>query len=276
LWSRQFSNFGGLRLAWSWELFGRLNAWAYLWEISLGNWFIIGLVLVSVFILGYRAFREGDEAGAHDLLLILFICSYLVLHWILAVPVWDRYLLPLLPFVAILLARGCSMIYRGIEHFLNRSFGAKTANVKAIVPTLFFLLFLVIYWPAVFEAHEGIRPIGGQPVSDQGAWQIAEYLSDEPYGTVLYDHWYSWQWQYHLLDKKVFVSWFPYPEALVEDLQVFGNSPGRRLIILPATIAAQPVIRAIIGAGFDLKQVVKTDYEPGLILYQIDGEGGPR
>ena len=98
----------------------------------------------------------------------------------------------------------------------------------------------------------------------------AEYLADEPYGTVLYDHWYSWQWRYHLFDKGVYVSWFPYPTALAEDLTAFGDNEGTRYIVLPDTAAALPVQRALRNADFTLIEQLRTDYQPGMILYRVE------
>ena len=276
LWSRQLNNFGGVRLAWSWELFRRLKDWTNLWHVSLGNWIFIGLFLLAVCIIVLRAIQERDVEANQDLLLILFIGGYLIVHWLLAVPVWDRYILPLLPFVAIVFGRGISTALRWAEKFLSEQFNSKSKLVKGAIPSLFFLLVLILFLPEAIAAREGNYPLGGLPAADQGAWQIAEFLADEPYGTVLYDHWYSWQWQYHLLDKKVYISWFIYPEGLVEDLDVFGRTVDRRFVVLPATNAALPVIRKMNEAGYDLNQVLKTEYDPGMILYQVQYRGEAR
>ncbi|MCZ7673591.1 MAG: hypothetical protein M5U34_43975 [Chloroflexi bacterium] len=51
---------------------------------------------------------EGGTKEQRDLLdqfLALFVLAYAVVHWLLAAPVWDRYLLALIPLVAILIAR---------------------------------------------------------------------------------------------------------------------------------------------------------------------------
>lgn len=113
-----------------------------------------------------------------------------------------------------------------------------------------FLLFLL---PSAIAARNGRLPIGGQPGADQGAAQIAEFLADAPYGTVLYDHWYSWQWRYHLFDKRVFVSWFPHGQALAQELAVFGDDGYDRYLALPDTAVAHPVYRVVWAAGFDLQ-----------------------
>jgi 4-amino-4-deoxy-L-arabinose transferase-like glycosyltransferase len=271
LWSRQINNFGGLRLAWSWELPNRLEQWGQLWRMSLGNWIFVVLFVIGCIILAARSVQERDKAARIDLLLIIFIASYIILHWLLAVPVWDRYLLPLMPYVAILLARSIFVMLEGTANIFGRfRTGIEFRIVNLIIPAVYLVPVLALLIPGALQAREGLWPLGGQLDSDQGAWQVAEILATEPYGTILYDHWYSWQWQYHLLDKKVYTSWFPYPAALVEDLQVFGNTAGRRYIVLPDSKEALPVLRAIEKTDYFLIQVFKTDYEPGMILYWVE------
>jgi 4-amino-4-deoxy-L-arabinose transferase-like glycosyltransferase len=54
---------------------------------------------------GYSA--APAEAGL-DGLLLAFLVGYLVLHWLLAIPIWERYLLPVLPiFCGVGRAGGC-------------------------------------------------------------------------------------------------------------------------------------------------------------------------
>ena len=54
--------------------------------------------------------RARARLGAADALLALFVVAYLLLHWLWAVPAWDRYLLPVLPLVAALLGRGVEAV----------------------------------------------------------------------------------------------------------------------------------------------------------------------
>jgi hypothetical protein len=85
---------------------------------------------------------------------------------------------------------------------------------------------------------------------------MSAFLSEHAPGTVLYDHWYSWQWRYHLLDSNVYVSWFPSPSELAEDLRVFGRQGESRFLALPGSMAADPVVRAVQSAGFTLEPVL--------------------
>jgi hypothetical protein len=122
---------------------------------------------------------------------------------------------------------------------------------------------------AVLQARSGELPIGGQPTADQGAAQIAELLVDMPYGTVLYDHWYSWHWRYLLFDKTIHVSWFADPAALVEELLVFGRDGNRHLLALPDSEAGWPVKRAVVEAGFDLVEIGTAQEPEGMTAVQL-------
>ncbi len=264
LWSAQIGNYGGVRLAWSWELLPRLLAWGRLWATAVPPILLLLLVVLLVGLI-WRAFRVDDAASRVDLLLILFVMGYGLLHWLTAVPVWDRYLLPLMPLVAILIGRGFSLI---LQIFADK-FNEESAFIRRIrvYPRSIFFLFLVVLliFPA-WKARYGRYPVGGRADADQGAAQIAALLADEPYGTVLYDHWYSWQWGYHLFYRKVYVSWFPHGAALAEELAVFGRDGNARYVTLPVGSISSPVIRAIHTADFQLQPVTAAG---NIALYQI-------
>jgi hypothetical protein len=243
------SNYGGVRLAWSWELWPRLRDWGTLWGTAVPL-YLFPFILLLILALFLRGWRAGDGDGRIDILLSLFTLGYFLLHWFLAVPVWDRYLLPILPIVAVLIGRGLSRDWGLVRHF------------QVAVS----LLFVIVLLFAALPARYGRYPVGGQAGADQGAGAIAQYLADAPYGTVLYDHWYSWQWRYHLFDKRVYVSWFPHGAALAENLQAFGRDGNPRYVALPATAVSQPIRRAIREAGFQLHPIAN---EGKITLYQI-------
>jgi 4-amino-4-deoxy-L-arabinose transferase-like glycosyltransferase len=226
LWSAQISNFGGLRLIWSWELWPRLVSWLDLWQVMAGS-AVLGILFVLLLGVLWWHGRLPDQ------LFILFIIAYMAFHWFLAIPIWDRYLLPLVPLVAILVGRGVRCIECRLPF-----------NLQSPVSSL--LLFALLISPAL-SARNGRYAIGGQPIADSGTAQIAQILLDAPYGTVLYDHWYSWQWRYHFFDKGVFVNWFPSPEALTEDLLAFGQD-GTRYLVAPQSDAFLPIQRAVTTA----------------------------
>ncbi len=250
LWQAQMQSYGGLRLAWSWEVWPRLLAW-----LQLGRWLFGTTALALLFagaVLLSGAQNSGGKARHTDRILVGFGLAYLLLHWLLAVPTWDRYLLPLVPLTAVLLGRLAGQW--APPGLLRRQLALGALLVALMMGT-------------AWQARNGRLPIGGQPDADGGARAIAAYLADAPYGTVLYDHWYSWQWRYHLFDKKVYVSWVAHPQALARDLAVFGHNGQPRYLALPADDSSLPFRRAVQAAGFHLEPVATSGT---IVLYAVE------
>ncbi len=273
LWGQQMGNFGGVRVSWSWEIWHRLAAWGKMWRWLWVSPLVTGLVVLAVaWPLGripYSVFRIPLAVNRNpysasrlritdyglpitdllDQMLALFILGYGLVHWLLAVPVWDRYLLALVPWLAVLLARLLIIVNYQLS-IIN--YQLQTINRRSL---LIAGLLLLILLPAAWGGRNGRYPIGGFPEADGGAAQIADYLYDKPYGTVLYDHWFSWQWGYHLFDRGVYVNWVPHPAMLVEDLTVFSGDDNLRFIVLPDDGAERPFIREVEAAGFGLEPI---------------------
>jgi hypothetical protein len=242
LWQAQVSHFGGTRLIWSWELWPRLLAWAELGQmVWAGGW----LGALFPLLTGGGMIWLWLHGDLPDRLLILFGLAYMAIHWLLAIPVWDRYLLLLVPILALLLAR-----------FLNGtlfSFRGKMGQI--VLPVVVVLLLL----PGAWMGRNGRFPVGGQVGADQGVAAAAAYLEDAPYGTVLYDHGHSWQWRYHLFDKRVHLSWIPHPAQLTEELLVFGGDGHDRYLSLPTAPESLLLRRAVAEAGFCLELVYQVE-----------------
>lgn len=260
IWAVQSANYGGLRLVYSWELWPRLEEWARWWQIMFGSPLLGFALLLALPVFLALLIYDRDWPTAFDQLFLLFVLVYAGLHWFVAVPIWDRYLLPLAPLAALLLGRlGARVIT-----FMGPSLGsARRAHLLRVGALLFLFLLLL---PPGWAARSGDLPVGGYPQADRGAAEIAAILVDAPYGTVLYDHWYGWQWRYHLFDRGVYVSWLPHPAALVEDLQTFGML-GERYLVTPAGPAGEPLRRAALSAGFRPVAV----HEAGeIVLYALE------
>ena len=263
IWQLQAANYGGFRLIWSWELWPRLQDWGPLWGTLLGAPVFFLALLLPVF-LAWLVQQEDWGTALDQVFVIGFILHFLLL-WFIAGPITDRYLLLALPLAALIVGR-----------LVGRVWSALPASPPLLSRLLPFLLaaFCLAQMPAALAARQGAYTVGSWPTADAGAAQVAAYLADAPYGTVLYDHWYSWQWRYYFLDTGVYVSWFPQPAALVTDLQAFARSPAghSRYLALPPDVAAAPVQRAVRDAGFDLEPVLRTTLtgdRAGMILYRI-------
>lgn len=253
----QWGNIGGIRPAYSWELRPRLEQTTRLWLLSAG-WPIAAVALAGSGI-ALMAARGKGRPPAAEWAIGLFLFAYVALHWLWAVPVWDRYLLPVFPLAALLIGRVISGAYAAI---------AARPRMRQWA-TLALALFAVACLPVAGSARAGHFPIGGQPGADGGARDAATLLKDAPYGTVLYDHWYSWQWRYQLFDGRVYVSWFPHADALLDDLSAFGRSGAARYIAFPSSAAANPVIRRLTEQGYELERLDGQDSAAGMTLFRI-------
>jgi len=270
LWHSQLDAYGGLRIIHAWELWPRLSQWGQQWGYLIGSPILAFGILLALPLFLALIIHDQDRPTALDQLLVLFLCAYFLLHWLLAVPIWDRYILPVIPLAALILSRFLSRILTFLRKEIPPQLDPwfSPARATLILP----LLLLSFQASAVWQARAGQLPLGGQPTADHGASQIAPSLYNLPYGTVLYDHWYSWHWRYHLFDKSVYVSWFPHPAALARELQVFGRDGNTHLLALPDSPAADPVKRAVAEAGFTLELRQTADQPPGttpIQLYEI-------
>ena len=290
--ARQWANVGGLRLVWSWELWPRLAQTARLWRLGLGGPLLAlgGAALAGIAV----SRRARARLGAADALVGLFVLAYALLHWLWAVPAWDRYLLPVLPIVAALLGRGVAAVWRVAadrDAEETRRARRKTADfsaplrafsprpprlgkapaVERVVLAALLIVAIALHLPVAANARAGRYPIGGQPAADGGAARVALALADAPYGTVLYDHWYSWHWRYQLFDGRVYVSWFPHADALLADLAAFGESGAARYMALPRDGSAAPVARRLSEAGYRLV-AVPGPAEAAMGLWQIESK----
>lgn len=256
----QWANIGGIRPARSWELWPRAIATAQLWRLAAG-WPLAVLSAAAVGILLWIK-RGRFRLSSMDSLLILFISGYVLLHWLWAVPIWDRYLLPVVPLVAVLFGRVMSALW-----------SAAGQRVRPRIATVMTLLIVLLLIPTALAARAGQFPIGGRPGADGGASRVALLLKDAPYGAVLYDHWYSWHWQYQLFDGRVYVSWFPHADALIEDLTVFAGDSSPRYLVLPSSAVGDPVARQLSKNGYVLEKVGGQAEAADMTLYRIIAPG---
>lgn len=254
---QQWLNIGGIRPAHSWELWPRAVQTVTLWRYALGWPLLVasagGLLLLLV------SGRQRPTQPTPLILVTLFVIGYVWLHWLWAVPVWDRYLLPIMPLVAVLLGKV----------FSNWGSSECTLPVKKLAFAGLAAAVVLAQLPVALSAREGRYPIGGRPEADGGAAEVALLLKDAPYGAVLYDHWYSWHWQYQFFDRRVYVSWFPHAEGLLNDLAVFAGDGSPRYIALPSSAMARPVVRKLRDAGYGLARLDGQDENATMTLYRI-------
>ncbi len=226
LWTLATVNNDPGRLASVDELLPRLVQW---WQY--GQYLVGGAIVTAV--LGIAATaglikRVSNFSRQHRLLIsrdlwldgILagYIVVYLAVHWLVAINIYDRYLLLILLPVLLLVSRGINTL---------------TQNLKGVwVNRYLVLIIAVICLPTAWMATEGKLPIGGDGGRHNGIEQVADYLNGQRLGAIVYDHWLGWELGYYMgtwSDKRRV--YYPTPDALLADALLQPDRAPRYFIV---------------------------------------------
>jgi 4-amino-4-deoxy-L-arabinose transferase-like glycosyltransferase len=266
-WNLGVAGYGGLRFIWPQELGTRLRGWAELARYLFVSPIVNGALLLGIPVLVWRALAHRTRQAITDLFLVAFLIAHLSLHWLWAFPIWDRYLLPLVPILAILLGHVIALL----TSRLQRAF----RNLSAIRHSLFAIfhcsLFIALIFPAWNAAAHSNYPVGGDHGAYDGIDQVAAFLNRQPEGTVVYQHWLGWEYSYYLFDGPISLAYWPTPAWLAQDVLVFG-AKGPRYITFPAWESPARVEQALAEAGYELSPMLTTtrrDGIPSFTVYQI-------
>lgn len=263
-WVQQTINYGGIRPIYASEVMPRLSGWLSLLPHFFGGPMLIVLVVGLPLLLIYDlTWGARTFAAALDLTLIAFALGYLFLHWLLAFPIWDRYLLGLVPIGCLLIGRLIGAVILAPMRGRPRELPLYKASIVVLV--------IALLLPSAARAWQSALPVGGDHGAQDGIDRVTDYVREYPYGTVVYDHWSGWTLRYYLWDARTYIAYFATPQALAEDLRVFGRT-SPRFIVVPANESTTRIERAIAAEGFDLVPVLSTQNrhgQPTFTLYRI-------
>jgi 4-amino-4-deoxy-L-arabinose transferase-like glycosyltransferase len=264
-WVQQTINYGDIRVIDTIELVPRLTGWLNLLPYFFGP--IVGpLGLIGLPLLLYADFTRDARTRAAwiDLGLLAYTIGFLALHWSLAFPIWDRYLLALVPITALLFARSLHVLLSSCLRVF-RSFRSPVS--PSLLPSIVLLAML----PFSLAAAEAQYPIGGDHGANDGIERVAAYLKALPSGTVVYEHGQAWELGYYMGEGFAYLSYFDTPAAIADDLRVFASN-NDRYVILPEGESLAGVIDAIEQVGYTLTPVFATYNRfgrPSFAVYQI-------
>ncbi len=269
-------SYGGLSplLATAWEhLLGYVSLLRYGTGSRVMNLvLLIGLPLLLV--TDGLLFRGGSKASPSsggraelqnrarsDLILVVFIALFLVGHSLFAFGVWDRYLLGLIPFLTLLLARVLTLPWR--------LFG-DLPHLRAL-GLLFVLVMLSFTFRPIRDAAASRFPVGGDHGAYQGIEQVSNYLRAVPADTTLYHRWLGWHWRFYLWGSPFdFPAWTS-PADLAA--QVAARPGARRYIVFPSWRSAAEARLALADAGLAMREVERAFRDDGtvsFIVYRIE------
>lgn len=220
-----------------------------------------------------------------DWLLAGFSAGFVALHALFTFQIWDRYMLGLMPLLALLAARvifiplnlkiNCTQITQ-LPHIFTDS-SKKYQRSPALFASSMFYLFVMLALtttllaPATARATRGEYPIGGDHGAYTGAAEVSAYLRGHAGANVtLYQRWLGAHWRYYLFG-------FPYDVRFWQsagELAQFAaaNADGVQYIAFPAWQSTTPATHSLAAVGLQLEPVFKTyhpDGSPGVFLYQI-------
>lgn len=265
-WQLSLINYGGLnnsigQFGERWWGFVDLLAYATA-SPSLNFIFIAGLPLL----LGFGIINQHSNTY-YDWILTLFILGFLFVHTWFSFQVWDRYLLGLVPFLALLLARILILPWAISKAlWFNQHFRFLPLAGFVFSLALALLLTLTLARP-VQDAVNGRYPLGSHSQALSGIEQITAYLQGNTNAdTTLYHRWLGMHWRFYLWDYPYDLQYWSSPDELVNHAK-----PGH-LIAFPSWHSDTQARLALAEAGFDIHELMRGYTplgNPSVVLYQI-------
>jgi len=196
-----------------------------------------------------------------DLILVVFVALFLIGHSLVTFEVWDRYLLGLIPLLALLLARALTLPCRLFRGWPLSSF----------LGPLFVAIMLTFTFRPMRDAAASRFPIGGDHGAYQGIEQVANYFQAVPADTTLYHRWLGWHWRFYLWGSPFdFPAWTS-PVDLAT--QAAARPGARRYIVFPSWHSATEARLALADAGLGMHEVGRAFRDDGsvsFIIYRIE------
>jgi 4-amino-4-deoxy-L-arabinose transferase-like glycosyltransferase len=267
-WDRSLATYGGVALAPVEDVLGRLGGWGEQLGYLFGAPAVSGLLLMSLPLVGWLAWRtRASLAGRLDLLLVSFATGYLALHMLGTFPPWDRYLLPLVPLLALPVARALAAVTQS-------PILAKTPVARLGLRHGLLLLLTLALAQSAWLGTSGGLPVGDNRAYD-GVDLVANHVREAgETHQVLYHHSLGWHYGFYLHGTDVELRWWEDPDELAAKALASRDRP--QYIAFPDgqdRVAAEDALRSV---GLSLAwatQAFHQDGSPSLVLYRLQAEG---
>ncbi len=252
MWTLATVNNDPGRLARLDELLPRLVEWWQFGQYLFGAGIVtaaFGGIAVIGLIKRWRISMSGESWI--DVALAAYVVIYMLVHWLVAINIYDRYLLLILPSAALLTARGITLLTQGY----------KSAKIQTFV-----VMLLVLGLPTAWIASENKLPIGGDNGRHNGIEQVADYLNSQRLGAIIYDHWLGWELGYYMgtwSDKRRV--YYPTPQALSVDALLQADVAPRYFVV-PDWADASEWLKALRAANF---KIAETYYRAPFAVYEL-------
>jgi 4-amino-4-deoxy-L-arabinose transferase-like glycosyltransferase len=245
-WTLGVVNPGQLRLIRADEVIPRLARWLDLLGVAVGQPPLLPLLLLPLIAV---LVARRSRAGLVDSAIGVGVIGTLLLYWLLAYNLYDRYLVPLVPLVLLLLARAVRLIPR-------------RARLNSIATALVVILML----PTLHQTLTTGVGIGGDQGANRDIRQLAAHLRSLPPEAIIHQFWLDWTLGFYAGDPFTValptLLFQPSPEALIR--AVCGQPRGAHYLALPAALVPRWI--AVLRAG---KATIQPLLESSVGLYRV-------
>jgi 4-amino-4-deoxy-L-arabinose transferase-like glycosyltransferase len=223
------------------EVLPRLKNWLMHLSASVGDeWIGVGLAaMLGIWL--WRSAQQRIPAGAPSWWVGAFSVTYMGWHWLVAFPTYDRYVLPLVPFLLLV----------GAQALLWMQLRWRVLLLGALI-----MSFAV--QGGQQAAFNRIDPNTGHDID-----YVATVLNRDYAGQIIYDFALGWHLRWYLgSDSTVQVVYWPTPEDLARHMQ---HDDGLRYLIALNAIEAEPWLYLLAQYNVQFRIVYKGD----TMLYEL-------
>jgi hypothetical protein len=220
--------------------------------------------------------RAGSCAGLRrgacgDLLMSGFVGGFLIGHAVLPFQVWDRYLLGIVPLLALLSARVLTLPWRLYQTLLPpvvcRPASIRSEPIPAFLHLAFVLALLTALVGPVQDAVTSRFPIGGDHGAYQGIEQVVNFFKTVPADTTLYHRWLGGQWRFYLWGSPYDFRAWSSPADLAA--QASARRGANRYVVFPSWASSTETRLALAHVGLTLREVQRAFRDDGSVSFVV-------
>jgi 4-amino-4-deoxy-L-arabinose transferase-like glycosyltransferase len=248
----------------------------------LNTIFVVGLPILLTY--GWWASRlqalgeQGHETGTNSLpsnlpttadwLFSLFSLAFLLGHALFSFQIWDRYLLGLIPLLALLLARILLLPWSVLKPIWLKAPADRLRLTHLLYGLGLALLLMLTLTRPIRDAVNGRYPLGSHSQALAGIEQIVAYLQGQVGANhTLYQRWLGLHWRFYLWGYPYDLQYWSSPQELA------GQAKPGHLIAFPSWQSNTTARLALTQAGLRLQELARAYHPagyPSFILYRIE------
>ncbi|MEO1444328.1 MAG: hypothetical protein AAFV33_28295, partial [Chloroflexota bacterium] len=204
-------------------LWPRALAW-----LNLTRWWFGGAVGVILVVFAGVGWARHGPSSTHAGAITIFLIGYALLHWLVPLNIYDRYVFAVLPLVALV--------------------------IGLVLPRHWIVCVLVgaLMVPGAWQAATGQIPVGGDRGDHATIIQLADYLNSREFGAIVYDRWLGWELNYYLggwSDRRR--AYYPTVTEMTADPEIYVADVAPRYLPAPHAVQMDEWLAALHAAGFE-------------------------